>query len=136
MKRIIVIDGQGGNIGKQLVRRLREELGDVYIRVVGTNSTATGNMLKAGADEAATGENAVIVAARSADVITGPVGIIVTDALLGEVSMTMARAVSDSAAEKVLVPVNKCDILIAGVQDKSVSELIEAAVSQIVLKLK
>jgi hypothetical protein len=133
MKKIIVIDGQGGNIGKQLVKRIREELPDAYIRAVGTNSIATGNMIKAGADEAATGENAVIVAARDADIITGPVGIIVADALLGEVSSAMAKAVSDSKAIKVLIPVNKCDILIAGVKDKSISELIEAAIRQIVL---
>ena len=133
MKKIIVIDGQGGNIGKQLVKRIREELPDAYIRAVGTNSIATGNMIKAGADEAATGENAVIVAARDADIITGPVGIIVADAMLGEVSSAMAKAVSDSKAIKVLIPVNKCDILIAGVKDKSISELIEAAIRQIVL---
>ncbi len=133
MKKIIVIDGQGGNIGKQLVKRIREELPDVYIRAVGTNSTATGNMLKAGADEAATGENAVVVAAKQADIITGPIGIIVPDALLGEVTVTMAKAVSDSKAVKVLIPMNKCDIMIAGVQDKSISELIETAVKQIVL---
>jgi hypothetical protein len=133
MKKIIVIDGQGGNIGKQLVKRIREELPDAYIRAVGTNSIATGNMIKAGADEAATGENAVIVAARDADIITGPVGIIVADALLGEVSSAMAKAVSDSKAIKVLIPVNKCDILIAGVKDKSISDLIEAAIRQIVL---
>ena len=133
MKKIIVIDGQGGNIGKQLVKRIREELPDVYIRAVGTNSTATGNMLKGGADEAATGENAVVVAAKQADIITGPIGIIVPDALLGEVTVTMAKAVSDSKAVKVLIPMNKCDIMIAGVQDKSISELIEAAVKQIVL---
>ncbi len=133
MKKIIVIDGQGGNIGKQLVKRIREELPDVYIRAVGTNSTATGNMLKAGADEAATGENAVVVAAKQADIITGPIGIIVPDALLGEVTVTMAKAVSDSKAVKVLIPMNKCDIMIAGVQDKSISELIDAAVKQIVL---
>ncbi len=133
MKKIIVIDGQGGNIGKQLVKMIREELPDVYIRAVGTNSTATGNMLKAGADEAATGENAVVVAAKQADIITGPIGIIVPDALLGEVTVTMAKAVSDSKAVKVLIPMNKCDIMIAGVQDKSISELIDAAVKQIVL---
>ena len=133
MKKIIVIDGQGGNIGKQLVRRIREELPDAYIRAVGTNSIATGNMIKAGADEAATGENAAIVAARDADIITGPVGIVVADALLGEVSSAMAKAVSDSKAIKLLIPVNKCDILIAGVKDKSISELIEAAIRQIVL---
>jgi hypothetical protein len=133
MKKIIVIDGQGGNIGKQLVKRIREELPDAYIRAVGTNSTATGNMLKAGADEAATGENAVVVAAKQADIITGPIGIIVPDALLGEVTVTMAKAVSDSKAVKVLIPMNKCDIMIAGVQDKSISELIETAIRQIVL---
>ena len=75
----------------------------------------------------------MVVAAKQADIITGPIGIIVPDALLGEVTVTMAKAVSDSKAVKVLIPMNKCDIMIAGVQDKSISELIEAAVKQIVL---
>ncbi len=129
--RIIVIDGQGGNIGKQLVKNIREEFPDVYIRAVGTNSTATANMLKGGANEAATGENALIVACRQADLIIGPIGIAVADALLGEVSARMAAAVGQSSAKKILIPLNKCDVLIPGLQDKSTSEVLADAMRMI-----
>ena len=129
--RIIVIDGQGGNIGKQLVKNIRDEFPDVYIRAVGTNSTATANMLKGGANEAATGENALIVACRQADLIIGPIGIAVADALLGEVSAKMATAVGQSNAKKILIPLNKCDVLIPGLQDKSTSEVLADALNMI-----
>lgn len=129
--KIIVIDGQGGNIGRQMVKSIRERFPDVYIRAIGTNSIATGNMLKGGADEAATGENALIVACKAADIIVGPIGIIVSDALLGEVSPAMAKAVGESAAKKVLIPLNKCDVLIPGVEDKSTGELLNDALKMI-----
>ncbi len=129
--KIIVIDGQGGNIGRQMVKSIRERFPDVYIRAIGTNSIATGNMLKGGADEAATGENALIVACKAADIIVGPIGIIVPDALLGEVSPAMAKAVGESAAKKVLIPMNKCDVLIPGVEDKSTGELLNDALKMI-----
>ena len=129
--KIIVIDGQGGNIGRQMVKSIRERFPDVYIRAIGTNSIATGNMLKGGADEAATGENALIVACKAADIIVGPIGIIVPDALLGEVSPAMAKAVGESAAKKVLIPLNKCDVLIPGVEDKSTGELLNDALKMI-----
>lgn len=123
--RIIVIDGQGGNIGKQIVKSIKDSFPDVYVRAVGTNSVATNSMLKAGADEAATGENAVVVAANQADIIVGPLGIVISDALLGEVSSTMAQAISNSSAKKVLIPLNKCDVLVAGMKEKSTSELLK-----------
>ena len=123
--RIIVIDGQGGSIGKQIVKSVKDSFPDVYIRAVGTNSVATNSMLKAGADEAATGENAVVVAANQADIIVGPLGIVISDALLGEVSSTMAQAISNSSAKKVLIPLNKCDVLVAGMKEKSTSELLK-----------
>ncbi|MBQ1347726.1 MAG: DUF3842 family protein [Erysipelotrichaceae bacterium] len=129
--RIIVIDGQGGNIGKQLVKNIRDEFPDVYIRAIGTNSTATANMLKGGANEAATGENALIVACRDADLIIGPIGIAVADSLLGEVSARMAAAVGQSSAKKILIPLNKCDILIPGLRDKSTSEVLADALNMI-----
>ena len=129
--KIVVIDGQGGNIGKQLVKSIKDNFKDVYIRVIGTNSTATANMLKGGADEAATGENAVIVGCDAADIIVGPIGIIIPNALLGEVTEKMASAISKSKAEKVLIPLNKCDVLIAGVQNKSTGELLQDAISMI-----
>ncbi len=129
--KIIVIDGQGGNIGRQLVKDIRESFPDAYIRAIGTNSTATGNMLKGGADEAATGENALIVACHQADIIVGPIGIIVPDALLGEVTPRMAEAVGASSAKKILIPLNKCDVLVPGLKDKSTGELLDDALDMI-----
>lgn len=128
---ILVIDGQGGNIGSRLVKRIGERLPDAAVVAVGTNSTATENMLKGGAKRAATGENAVIVACRKADVITGPIGIVIADALLGEVTPAMAAAVGASDAVRVLVPVERCETLVAGVQDAPLSALIEDAVNKI-----
>ena len=129
--KIIVIDGQGGNIGKQLVKGIKESFPDVYVRAIGTNSTATSNMLKGGADEGATGENAVVVGCRQADIIAGPIGIIVADALLGEVSEKMAQAINTSDAKKVLIPLNKCDVLIAGCESKSTGDLLNDAIRMI-----
>lgn len=129
--KVVVIDGQGGNIGKQLVKSIKDNFDDVYIRAIGTNSTATANMLKGGADEAATGENAVIVGCDIADIIVGPIGIIIPNALLGEVTEKMASAISKAKAEKVLIPLNKCDVLVAGIQNKSTGELLQDAINMI-----
>ena len=129
---ILVIDGQGGNLGKLLTKRLREVLPQADIVAVGTNSTATESMLKGGADRAATGENAVVVNARRARVITGPLGIVIADALLGEVTPAMAMAVGRSDAVRVLIPMNRCDTLVAGVAEKPMGELVEDAVRRIV----
>ena len=115
MKRmILVIDGQGGGVGRALTTRLREQLPQLHIRAVGANSTATEAMLKAGADEGATGENAVVVNAPKADFIAGPVAILMPNALLGEITPRMAEAVGGSEAVKVVVPSNRCGIRIAG----------------------
>ena len=129
--KILVVDGQGGNIGRQLVKMIAERFTDVEIMAVGTNSIATANMIKAGALSAATGENAAVVASRKADVIVGPVGIVIADALLGEVTPKMAEAIGQSEAARVLIPMNKCDTLIAGVGETSVGELLEDAVKKI-----
>jgi hypothetical protein len=129
---ILIIDGQGGNLGRMLTRRLREALPQADIVAVGTNSTATENMLKGGADRAATGENAVVVNARRARVITGPLGIVIADALMGEVTPAMAMAVGTSDAVRVLIPMNRCDTLVAGVAEKPMGELMEDAVRRIV----
>ena len=128
---ILIIDGQGGNLGRQLVRRIREAMPQADITAVGTNSTATENMLKGGADRAATGENAVVVNARRARIIAGPLGIVIADALLGEVTPAMAKAVGQSDAVRVLIPMNRCDTLVAGVADKPMGELVEDAVRRI-----
>ena len=128
---ILVIDGQGGNIGRALVREITDKLPDAELIAVGTNSIATASMLKAGARNAATGENAVLVACRRADVIAGPVGIVIADALLGEVTPAMAVAVGQSRAARVLIPVNRCDTLVAGVTDNTTASLLQDAIAKI-----
>ncbi|NLD58212.1 MAG: DUF3842 family protein [Clostridiales bacterium] len=128
---ILIVDGQGGGIGRQLIEALRERLPEAEITAVGTNAFATSAMLKAGARRAATGENAAIVASRAADVIAGPVGIVIADALMGEVTPAMAVAVAQSRARKVLIPVNQCDNFVVGVPELSTSMLVGQAVEKI-----
>ena len=122
---ILVMDAQGGGIGKQVVTAVRARFPDVTITAVGTNAAATTAMLRAGADEGATGENAAVVCCRRADVIIGPVGIVIADAMLGEVTPRMAVAVGQSAAKRILIPVNHCANFIAGVADLSVGRLVD-----------
>jgi len=126
--KVLVIDGQGGKLGKQLVEMVRAARPQAHITAVGTNSAATATMLKAGADQAATGENAVIVACRRAEVILGPLGIVIADALLGEITPAMAVAVGQSRAKKLLLPVNQCNNLVAGVPALTLKELMDRAV--------
>lgn len=128
---ILVVDGQGGRIGQQLVRAILARFPGVEVHAVGTNSMATAALLKGGAAQGATGENALMVACRKADVILGPLGIIIADALMGEISPAMAAAVGQSRAKKILVPMNQCDIWVAGVADVPVSRLLESAVDQL-----
>ncbi|MGN0978223.1 MAG: DUF3842 family protein [Faecousia sp.] len=128
---LLIIDAQGGGFGKQLVTAVKRELPEVEITAVGTNSVATGAMLKAGADHAATGENAVIVGARKADIIAGPIGIVIADALYGEITPAMALAVAQSSAKRILIPSNHCDNILVGVSDLSVGKLIQNAVEEI-----
>lgn len=129
--KIVVVDGQGGRMGKTLIEQLKKRLPAAEIWAVGTNSIATATMLKAGADCGATGENPVLVACRDADVITGPVGIVIADALFGEVTPAMAAAVGQSRAQKVLLPVNRCANFVVGVADLTVSALVEQAAAAI-----
>ena len=112
---ILVIDGQGGGLGRQLIQELKETCANAEIVAVGTNSMATGAMLKAGAKLAATGENAVIVCSKKADVIVGPIGIVIADSMLGEITPAMAAAIGKSRAKRVLIPMNVCDNIIVGV---------------------
>ncbi|NLC54024.1 MAG: DUF3842 family protein [Firmicutes bacterium] len=128
---ILVIDAQGGGIGKQLVAAIKQNIADAVVTAVGTNSTATAAMLKAGADYAATGENAVVVGCRKADVIAGPIGIVIADALFGEITPRMARAVGQSAARRILVPINHCDNIVVGVADLSISAMVQGVVKAI-----
>lgn len=129
--KILVIDGQGGNIGRQLVKRICESFPTASITAVGTNSIATSNMMKGGDVTAATGENAAIVGCRRADVIVGPLGIIVADSLGGEVTPKMAVAVGQSDAYRVLIPMSKCGNIVAGVRETSTTALIEDAIEKI-----
>ena len=121
--KILVIDGQGGGIGRQLVEAILASDIPCEITAVGTNSNATAGMLKAGAHRAATGENAVAVCARQADIITGPVGIAIADSLLGEITPRIATAVGQSGAAKFLLPVNHCETIIVGVEDLTLRTL-------------
>ena len=123
----VIIDGQGGKIGCELIARLRKITADADITAVGTNSAATSAMLKSGATRAATGENAIKVACRTADIIAGPVGIVVADSLLGEMTPAAAEAVGASKAHKVLVPVSKCNISIAGLSSGTASAVLDDA---------
>ena len=127
--KIAVIDGQGGRIGQMIVSAIKKEGISCNIRAIGTNSTATAAMMKAGADEGATGENPVIVACRQADVIIGPIGILVADGLLGEITPAMAVAVGQSEAKKLLLPLNMCNNIVVGTQSLPVSALIAETVS-------
>ncbi len=126
---IVVIDGQGGGLGAALVSRLKARLGDsVQLWAVGTNALATAAMRKAGADKAATGENAVCYNAGRADLILGPIGLISANSLMGEISPTIAAAVSAAPARRILVPVSSCGVLVAGAVGQKLEDLLQSAV--------
>lgn len=125
---ILVIDAQGGGVGRQIVTAIKAALPNATVTAVGTNSAATTAMRKAGADRSATGENAVLVNCRRADVIVGPVGIVIADAMYGEVTPAMAVAVGQSRARRILLPMTHCDNTVVGVGDLSVARLVQAAV--------
>ncbi len=129
--KVLVIDGQGGGLGRQLVSALAAACPEAELTAVGTNSLAANAMLKAGASRAATGENAVVVNCRHADIIVGPIGIVIADALLGEITPAMAAAVCQSGAKRVLVPINHCENYVVGVPDQPVSQLVAAAAQKV-----
>lgn len=124
---VLVIDGQGGGLGRQFILALRAVCPGADITAVGTNALASGTMLKAGANRAATGENAVIVNCRYADIIVGPVGIVIADSIWGEVTPAMALAVGQSRAKRILIPVNLCDNVIVGASGIPMSKLVQSA---------
>ncbi|MBR5518074.1 MAG: DUF3842 family protein [Clostridia bacterium] len=129
---ILVVDGHGGMLGAQLVKEISTRFKDVTVNAVGTNTVATAAMLKAGAESGATGENPVIVCARKADVIIGPIGIVIADSLSGEITPNMAVSVGSADAVRILIPMNKCDNMVAGINGVPTSDLIE----DVILKLK
>ncbi len=128
---ILVVDAQGGGIGRSLIEAIKEKIPTAVVTAVGTNTVATSAMIKAGADNVATGENAVVVGCRRADVIIGPIGIVIADALYGEITPAMALAVGQSKAKRILIPVNHCDNIIVGVSDLSMAKLIDNVLKEL-----
>lgn len=120
--KITIIDGQGGKLGKTIVEQLKKRHPDLELYAIGTNSLATSAMIKAGADYGATGENPCIVNAQDSDIIIGPVGIVIANALLGEITPAIATAVGASKAYKILIPMNRCNHYIVGCSEVGLSE--------------
>lgn len=133
---ILVIDAQGGGIGRSAVAAMKKAFPEAEIVAVGTNSAATSAMLKAGADHAATGENSVVVCAKDADFIVGPVGIVIADAMYGEITPKMAVAVGQSKADRILIPIYHCKNNIVGVQTYQIDNLINCVIEEISQRLK
>ena len=134
--KIVIVDGQGGRLGKLLVEGVKARLPQAQIYAFGTNSIATATMLKAGADFGATGENPVIRGVMDADAVLGPVGIVVAHAILGEVTPSMAEAVGGCRARKFLVPMNSCGVMVAGVKEQPLPVYVSLAVEQMAEELK
>jgi len=132
---ILVIDGMGGGIGKSIIEHIKSGPNDAEITAVGTNSTATSAMLKAGADNSATGENAVVYNCAKADCIIGVIGIVIANSMHGEISAKMAEAVSSSSARKILIPVDKCSVTVLGLVEKPIQAYI-SEINKILKKLR
>ncbi len=133
--KIVIIDGQGGRLGKLLVEAVKKALPQAEVFAFGTNALAAAAMLKSGADHAATGENPVIRGVTDADAVLGPVGVIVAHAILGEVTPAMAEAVGGCRAKKFLIPMNSCGVRVAGVREMPLPAYVEAAVGELVREL-
>lgn len=129
--KILVIDGQGGRIGRLFIEGLKQQAPQLYITAIGSNSIATASMLKAGADEGATGENPVVLNSALADIIVGPIGIVLSNSLLGEITPRMAEAVASSRAKKLLIPINRCNNMVIGTQPLSLSEFVALAIQEV-----
>lgn len=128
---IMVVDGQGGGVGRLLVQELRAAFEDATILAIGANAVATANMLKAGASGGASGENAICLNAARADVIVAPIGAYLANAMLGEITPAMAAALSTSRALRIAIPVSRCCVQVVGVQELPMKELIARAVERI-----
>ena len=134
--KIVVIDGQGGRLGRLLVEGVKARLPQAQVYALGTNTVATAAMLKAGADFGATGENPVLRGVADADGVLGPVGVVVANAILGEVTPAMAEAVGSCRAKKFLIPMNSCGVLVAGVEGQPVPAYVAQAVEALAAELK
>jgi hypothetical protein len=129
--KIAVIDAQGGGLGKVIVERIKQKLPRAEVIALGTNVIATNAMLKAGADKAATGENAIVFSVRDVDAIIGGIGIVAANSMMGEISPKIAEAISSSYAVKVLIPIGKCHMFIPGSDSYTIHELIDMGISHI-----
>lgn len=130
--KIAVIDGQGGGLGRSIVEKIRANFKDnIEIVALGTNSLATSNMMKGGANAGATGENAIKVMSKKVDVIIGPIAIIVANAMMGEITPSIAETVADSQAKKILLPLNKCNIHIVGTMDFKLNEMVMCVIEEL-----
>jgi len=133
---IVIVDGLGGGLGAQIAAKIRERFGtDIRILALGTNSSATERMLKAGADRGASGENAIRVSVGQGDFILGPIGVAIPNSLLGEVSPGMAQAILEAPGERILLPVPQNHFTLAGIESRPVGKLVEDAVSRIAARL-
>lgn len=132
MLNISVVDAQGGGLGAAIIKSLRDKYGDrVNIIALGANSLATSAMKKCGADACATGENAVCYNSKRSDVIMGGIGIIAASGMMGEITPEMAKVIAECDAEKILIPISKCNLIIPGVSGLSIKDLIEKAVDAV-----
>jgi dihydrodipicolinate reductase len=129
--KILIIDGQGGKMGQAVVEQLKANFPDQELIAIGTNSIATSTMLKAGANMGATGENPAVYNSQDADIIIGPIGIIVANSLLGEVTPKMAAAISGSTAYKILIPSNKCNSHVVSTQNLNLTEYVSLVVEKV-----
>ena len=129
--KIVIIDGQGGKMGKSVIEQLKKRFPSLETYAIGTNSIATSAMIKAGASHAATGENPAIVNSQDADIIIGPIGIVIADSLYGEVTEKMAAAIGRSHACQILMPVNRCNHHVVGCEDLSMNEIISLVVKKV-----
>lgn len=129
--KIVVIDGQGGKMGRMLVEQIKKDFPEHDLIAIGTNSIATAAMLRAGADFGATGENPVVFNCADADIIVGPFGIVVANSLLGEITPLMALAIGQSKGQKVLIPINKCNNTVVGIQELPFNEYIKLAMDKV-----
>lgn len=134
--KIVVIDGQGGRLGRLLVEGVKARLPQAQVYALGTNTVATAAMLKAGADFGATGENPVVRGVMDADGVLGPVGIVVANAILGEVTPAMAEAVGSCRAKKFLIPMNSCGVVVAGTEELPLPAYVARAVEALAAELK
>jgi len=136
MKTVVVIDGQGGGIGSTIIKKLREACSEqIEIIALGTNAVATANMLKAGANRGASGQNAIVQTSPRADMIVGPISIVMANAMLGELTPRMAEAITSSRARKILIPLSQENITVVGVSSNPLPKLIEIMLAENLVEL-